>query len=349
MKNIEYVFKNNLTQEEKDRCNELFGAQDAVSVQQNLEWDSITERKRKPSYFLMSQNKQLLAYSIIHFPEGKVAHIPFGPICTSREAAVESVRIIIEYFRKAGFFYMTIQLPGPTSETSDFTEFRINRDHKVKYFFDKRNWTTSVINLEPDSEQIIKRFASNHRGSIKKAKKLGVTARVIDSFAEIEAFNEIYVRMYKARGYDIDLNENLEAYKKMLRFFKERNNGFFFGAFSDGDLVGGFITLIQGETALYYHAATDPEKRKIPMQHIAIATALDELKKRGLRRFDLGGYNHLVGEDDQVHWINKFKDGFTKDYIFYPRLMYIEFVPMSIKLLEAFQRFKGIVKKIIRR
>lgn|GEM_PF-1021134 len=349
MKNTDYIFKTELTQQEREMCLELYGAQEFVSIEQHPDWDAITTTKEKSSYFLMKKENKLISYAILHTPQSKVAHIPFGPISDSKEVAVEALNVILEHFKREKFYYLTIQLPGPVSKFSEFTEYRINKFHKIKYFFDKRNWSTSVIDLGQDIETIIKGFSTNHRRSVKKAKKLGVTARVIDTDTEIANFNDIYVKMYEARGRKIDSEKNLSTYLKALEFFKDEVNGFFFGAFDEEKMLGGFIILIQGNTAFYYHAATDPEQRKIPMQHGAIVSVLEFLKNRGVKYFDFGGYNHLVGEDDQIYHINRFKDGFTKDYIFYPKLMYVEFVPMSIRALKLFQGFKNIIKKIIGR
>ena len=43
-----------------------------------------------------------------------------------------------------------------------------------------------------------------------------------------------------------------------------------------------------------------------------------------MRFFDMGGFNHLVSPTDQVTLINQFKDGFTKNYIFYPPILHIK-------------------------
>ena len=349
MKNVDHVFKSELTKEEKDNCIALFGSEGACSIEQHPDWDQIASKKRKPHYFLMKRENKLVAYSVIHFPQGKVAHVPFGPIFIDREIAVEAIKRIIEHFKKERFFYLTIQLPGPSDHETEFIEYKINKDYEVKYVFDKRNWSSSVIKLDDDVEEIIKGFASNHRWSVRKAKKQGVSARVINTEAEIEKFNEIYLKMYKSRGYDFDAEENLNLYKRMLDFFKDEKNGFFYAGFHEDEMIGGFIVLLIGKRAVYHHAATDPDKRKIPMQHLAIGSVLELLKEKGITQFDLGGYNHMVGKEDQIYHINKFKDGFTKDYVFFPKLMHIEYMRGSIKMLGAFQRFKDIVKKVVGR
>ena len=57
----------------------------------------------------------------------------------------------------------------------------------------------------------------------------------------------------------------------------------------------------------------------------------------------------MVDENDQVYNINRFKDGFTKDYTFYLDVMYIEYVPGAVKAEAALQFFKNCAKKLIGR
>ncbi len=346
---MDYSFKNKLSKEEKEECKKLYQEQKSVSFEQNIDWNTIVNKKEKIKYFLLKKDNKVISYAVIQFPQPKVAHIPFGPIAKSVRKAVDSLKIIIEHFREKKFFFMTIQLFGPVGSTSEFAEYKLNKDYDVKYFFDRRNWSTSIIDLEKDIDSITKNLSTNHKRSLKKAKKLGITARVIEDEKEIEKFNDIYVRMYESRGRKIRKKANLKLYKKMSDFFDKSENGFFYGAFRDDEMIGGIAIIIQGETGFYYHAATDPKRRKLPIQHLAIVSVLEFLQEKGLKQFDFGGYNHMVGKEDQVYNINRFKDGFTKDYVFYPKLMYIEFIPKSVKILEWYQGFKDVVKKTIRK
>jgi lipid II:glycine glycyltransferase (peptidoglycan interpeptide bridge formation enzyme) len=332
---------------EKESCKKLYEGQKSGSFEQNPDWNQLLNGENK--YFIFRKGEEIISYTIVQFPQRRVAHIPFGPISVSKTVAVKSLKLIIEHFRQKKFYYLSIQLFGPVSNATEFIEYKLNSEYDIKYFFDRRNWSTSIIDLEKDIQSIIKNFSTNHKRSVKKAKKLDIVGRVIKESGEIEKFNDIYIRMYRSRGRKVSRKNNLKFYHKLLEFFEDEKNGFFYGVFKDKEMIGGIIIIIQGDTGFYYHAATDPDKRKLPIQHLGIVSLLEKLQARGIKKFDFGGYNHLVDKKDQVFNINRFKDGFTREYVFYPKLMYIEFIPKSVKMLEWFQSFKNVVKKVVRK
>ena len=213
----------------------------------------------------------------------------------------------------------------------------------------RTNWASSIIDTSKPDEDLLKGLSKNHKRSVKKASKLGLTTRVCVTEDEVRRFNEIYCSMYKVRGENIDRESNLTDYLRLLNFFKQTGNGFFYGVFDEDEMIGGMIIIKQGKYGFYHHSASDPEKRKLPVLHSAVFSVLDELRSRGIRYFDFGGYNHMVDETDQVYNINRFKDGFTKQYTYYPKLMYFEFKPNAVRLLELTQSLKNAVKKIVRR
>ncbi len=246
-------------------------------------------------------------------------------------------------------WYLKLQLPWQTGKSTAYVKAKLNNEFEMVTFHDKRNWNTSVIDTDRPNEELFKEFSKNHRRSLKKAQKLGLSTRVFDSDEEIKAFNDIYVRMYETRGTKIDETSNLEEYRRLNEFFERTGHGFFYGVFENETMIGGMIMLKQGDYGFYHHSASDPEHRKIPIQHLGVVSVLDELRQRNIRYFDFGGYNHMVDENDQVYNINRFKDGFTRDYVYYPKLIYFEFVPHAIRRIERRENIKRIIKKILLR
>jgi lipid II:glycine glycyltransferase (peptidoglycan interpeptide bridge formation enzyme) len=345
-----FKLKEALTPSDLTRVLELYGLQQEVSFLQHPEWDKIVSINGKVLYFTFESEGKLLAYAVIRFPNPRIATIAFGPVAVSKEAALAALQKIVESVRSTTkAWYLSVQLPWQTGEDTEFLELKLNQEFNIKTFSDKRNWSSSAIDTSLPNEELLKAFSKNHRRSLKKADKLGLEARICETEEEIRAFNDIYVRMYKVRGQNIDGQSNLEEYLRLNNFFQKTGNGFFFGVFQEGTMIGGMIIIRQGDYGFYHHSASDPDHRKIPVLHTGVFSILDALREKGIRYFDFGGYNHMVDETDQVYNINRFKDGFTKDYLYYPQLMYFEFVPNAVGMLESFQKFKDIVKKFIRR
>ncbi len=329
---------------------ELYKAQKEVSVLQHPEWDNVVKINGETRYFTYFKGDELLAYAIIRFPNRRKARLRFGPVAVSPQAALEAMRRIVNAVREtSNAWYFYVQLPWQTGESASFVETNLNDEFEIKTFNDRRNWASSIIDTSVSNEELAQGFSKNHKRSLKKAAKLRLSSRICKTEEEIRAFSDIYIRMYAARGKKINAGSNLAEYLRLLDFFERTDNGFFYGVFQEDKMIGGMIIIRQGDYGFYHHSASDPECRNIPIQHTGVLSVLDVLRERGIRYFDFGGYNHMVGKNDQVYNINRFKDGFTKDYIYYPRLMYFEFVPNAVEWMTRYQNLKNLVKKIIRR
>ncbi|MEZ5306512.1 MAG: GNAT family N-acetyltransferase [Pyrinomonadaceae bacterium] len=339
-----------LTAKQERQIKSFYGRLSEVSILQHPDWDDVVKINGKRLFFTFHKGTELVAYAIVRFPNKRIANVEFGPVATNPRSALAALRRIRIAVKEAtNAWYLCVQLPWHTGSKTEYIEFRMDNEMTAKRFFDKRNWSSSVIDTHKSDQEIASAFSSNHRRSLKKATKAGLETREFFTDAEIAEFNRIYVDMYGTRGRKIDESSNLEEYLKIRNFFKRTGNGFFYGVFKDDKLLGGMIIIRQGEAGFYYHAATDPEWRSIPVQHLGVVAVLDELRSREIRFFDFGGYNHMVDENDQVYNINRFKDGFTKHYVFYPRLLYFEFVPNAVRLLDGIQACKDLIKKVIRR
>ena len=329
----------------------LYEQQEEVSFSQNPFIGDLIFRNGKILFFTYKSSLELQAYAVINQVNARVAEIDFGPVYKDREGLLRCMDELIPALREAlGVWFVKLQLPGQIDSENFYVDRKIRQKFSVRRPECKLNWGSSVIDTQRPQTEIRAKFSKNHKRSLKKAEKLGVTTRRLDSRDEIEAFNDIFVRMYEARGVAIDRTQNLIDYKSLFNHFEKTDEGFFFGAFDDQEeLIGGMIILKQGNYGFYHHSASDPLKRKIPVLHKAIFDVLEELRRRDIRYFDFGGYNHMVDEKDQVYNINRFKDGFTKDYTFYLDVMYIEYVPGAVKAEAALQFFKNCAKKLIGR
>ena len=102
-------------------------------------------------------------------------------------------------------------------------------------------------------------------------------------------------------------------------FIHENNKGFIEYIFEGENLVGGLIIIYQGNSARYYKGATDPERRDISILHLGLYEAMKYSKANGCTMFDLWGYNHFADENDQVYFINQFKNGFSERFYLFSK------------------------------
>lgn len=136
--------------------------------------------------------------------------------------------------------------------------------------------------------------------------------------------------MSQSRGLTIDGASTRDLFDKIFNFLSKENLGLLLGVFDNmGNMIGGLIVVFQGQTVRYYKGASDPERRDISVLHLAIYEAIQISKKLEYKYFDLWGYNHLVNDTSQIYFINKFKKGFSDDYLFYPKMLHLSLKPFG--------------------
>lgn len=327
---IKYYFQDELDSNLKEKVLFLLQETRSASIEQNPDWLRLNNPSKKIIHFYALKGEELVSYSNI--VENKlVAQIHLGPICSEKEILISSLKSIRDFYLKKGFAQLEVQLAIETSQESDDIEYTLYKSTSFTQKFDITNWSTIVIRLDKDIDEIFKSFKKNHKGSIKKALKEGLTVRPIDLNEDIRDFALLYDKMYKSRGLVKNFPDTLDLFRKLSKMFIEQKNGKILSVFnSKGKMIGGVVLGIQNSEMYYKYGASDPEYRKLPILHLALFEGIKLAKKENLSIFNFGGYNHFVKEGDQVYAINFFKRSFNGEFIFYPKRMYFELNKMKL-------------------
>jgi hypothetical protein len=318
---------------------------DEAAIEQYPGWYAVRKDPGTLCYFVARHNghvvccAQILEYRSRFIQQ---AILPFGPAFADIEALVESVKSIHRYFRERGFSYLAIQLAMPTGAAADYVEYSLNREFNIVYHFDASNWSSLLIDLNNSMENIFDGFADNHKGSIKKARKLGLTTRRATSADEVRQLSVLYDAMRTSRGFSTERDDTEQFYTRLFRFFRETGRGFFLLTIDPaGEIVGGLAIVKQGKTARYFLGASDPAKRELPILHLAILEALRAAQEMHCTAFDFWGYNHFALESDQVFHINRFKKWFSGTYCFYPKRMHFYMRPVRYRVYRTLKSLQG--------
>jgi len=309
-------FSYQLSQEDKIAVNNFFDSQNHISIDQHVEWAEITVFK-KICYFSLFDDNKLIGYCIIH-EKMKYAYISFGPIAKDTATIPLMIESIFNYYKKLKFGQIVIQ-PGWLSSNSSLILNEISKKTPFK-IDNKNNWCSINLKLNQSNEEILSKFSSNHKRSIKKASKLGLSTKLIASTEDVESLSAIYKLMCDNRKIISPLPNPKKSFVNIHNFLKYSNKGFVLGVYNENNLLlGGIIIVYQGNTAFYYFGAASPEFKKLPILHTAFFEAIKISKKNGLLIFDFGGYSKK-GEKQMIG-INRFKDGFKGDLIEYSEML----------------------------
>lgn len=345
---MEFIIKKNIECDELEEINTFLDSSKLCTIEQYPQWAKIIDNKDNLIYLICRIDDKIVLFCSIREIRNifiKYAQISFGPVFENITILLESIEYLVHYLKNKGFALLKMQLALETGAVADLIEYKLNQRFKIKYYFDKYNWSSIRVPLSGRTEnEIFKEFTKGHKSAIKKAIKCHVQTAELSNIEDLEEFCKIYHKMNVKRGIPSDIIDLKKKIIAMNNFLKDKRKGFILGVRdSTNQIIGGVIIVFQGNSARYYKGAADPEIRDLPVLHIAIWNSVKECKKLGYSYFDLWGYNHFVNKEDQIYGINRFKKGFGGEFLFYPKIINIELSKFILrKLLIVLSAIKEI-------
>jgi lipid II:glycine glycyltransferase (peptidoglycan interpeptide bridge formation enzyme) len=170
-----------------------------------------------------------------------------------------------------------------------------------------------IIDLSQDLENITQSYSTNLKRNLKKAEKLGLIIKELDSENEFNDLNVIYNKLYNHRKIKLS-NKNFTL--DIIELIQRNKLGFTIGCFEKETLIGGAVLLENNNRIEYFIGATNPEYRHLPILHAVFQHAIIKSKQNGYSYFDLGGIV-FTKDDKQLNNITSFKYQFSKQIIRY--------------------------------
>jgi lipid II:glycine glycyltransferase (peptidoglycan interpeptide bridge formation enzyme) len=342
---MEPVFKSSLDSTEIESISKFCDSADYYSIEQSIGWMEIFY-DANVCYFILYDENEIRSFCLIT-QSFRFAHIEFGPVCNEKELVIISINEIINYYKKKGFLSIDIQMYYKSGYDTEYIEYALNTEHRIKYSFNNSNTKSSIeIDLEKSIDDIYGKIRKGHKSDIKKAIKLGFTVDPVRSEDELASFFEIYAKMCKARNIEEGELSSVNM-TKIYNYLVKNNKGvIFIVRDNDGIILGGAIFVYQGISVRYYKGASDPDKRDIPVTHIVLYEAIKKAKADNFRYFDFWGYNHFANENDQVYYINHFKKGFGGYYTFFAKKMNIDLFPFGCEIYKSMLFVRNLLRKV---
>jgi len=338
---MKFQFLDELSNENLENIEFFYRNLDWISIEQHPLWPKVGINQGEYFYFLASNDSGVKCFALVKkigFFFFHTAEIHFGPIFTDKETLVECLTEIVKYCASNGFISLTLQLGFPTGAVADFIEYKMNKEFSPRTYFDRENWSSIIVDLTKDEEEILRGFSNGHKRQIKKALKHNLKITTYSTQQELEEFILIYIKMRQERGLETDPSEASQL-SKMVNFLVEGHHGqLLLVKTSQDKIIGGLLLVFQGKVVRYYKGTSLSEFRSLPVLHLGFWHAMRMFKNMGFKSFDLWGYNHFVDNRDQVFFINQFKRGFGGDYIFYPKKMYFVFKPLRYFFLSVVRK-----------
>jgi hypothetical protein len=342
---MQAIFKYTLDPDEIENIKAFCDSAEYCSIEQYPGWHNLFSTTRT-CYFYLCDQTGIRSFCQIN-EVLKFAQINFGPVCCDRDLILVSIKEIIGYYKKKHFVFLDIQMFYKSGYDTDYIEYHLNSLYRIKYLFDNAHTKSSIeIDLGEELDVISGRFSENIKRNIKKAQKLGVTIEKLSNKSDLEDFATIYSKMRAARKLP-EGELKPDAFGSISEYLDTQKRGQIYIAKDNSQkVIGGVIIIKQGNSVRYYKGASDPDRRDLPVNHLALFEALKQAKTEGFNYFDFWGINHFADSDDQVYFINQFKKGFGGYYTFFAKKMNVSLIPFGFSIFQLLSFSRNLYKKI---
>ena len=209
-----------------------------------------------------------------------------------------------------------------------------------------------ILDILKSEEEILAGMKQKTRYNIKLSQKRGVSVKAIYNFQFpiSKPYIEEFLRLVKITAKRDKITSHPESYyRKMFEAIPSDILRFYIAEY-EGKIIAANLVLFFGKTATYMHGSSDNEHRNLMAPYLLQWQAIQDAKKSGCIKYDLGGVktNKISNFKFQISnsWggITKFKTGFAPDVkpVQFPGCYDIILKPAKYNLYRVLQKIKRI-------
>ena len=167
---------------------------------------------------------------------------------------------------------------------------------------------TLQLDLTLSDEELMAAMRKNHRSSIRKADKLGITTTVSSDPQEMEEFYAHQLEL--ATRHKFVPFSKVFFTKQFEAFLKRGEVSFIHSRTAEGELLASAFVIFYNSEAVYHYGVSTDANRSLPGSYAGQWRAIQEAKARGCTRYNFWG---IAPEDQPNHrfaGVSLFKRGF---------------------------------------
>lgn len=173
---------------------------------------------------------------------------------------------------------------------------------------------TTQLDLNPSAEILLANMRKNTRYDIKRAQKEGITVVTSTDVNDIQEFYNLQLATAKRQGF---VPFSYEFLREQFKIFEESGNALLYKAHKDGQLLAEAFVIFYGVEASYHYGASTDVGRKYPGAYLIQWEAIQEAKRRGMRRYNFWGVVALTETNHRFYGVSVFKRGFGGQDVHY--------------------------------
>lgn len=164
-----------------------------------------------------------------------------------------------------------------------------------------------ILNLEKTEEEILRDASQGFRRKLRKAEKEGILVETSTDPKVVKTFYQLEVEHAKRQGF-VAFSE--EFLTKQFEAFAKNDEVIMYTAKKDGEILAENFMIFYGNEASYHYGVSSPLGNKYSAAPLLHMKAMEEARKRGIKRYNLWG---IVGLDETKHrfyGVSEFKRSF---------------------------------------
>jgi hypothetical protein len=291
------------------------------------EIDLVMERDGRPVFFALGYENPALSRFL---PGVRALIVQKGPVAEDPAAMVSGLQALNEIARKRRL--CEIQIGPQISEEASSRECIMLGFRPVA---SAAPAATLRLNVTCDLDEILMRFQKATRYEVRRAERIGITARRAETEADFLKFYKIYKQRASNKGWVPRTIADFTDLFERIRTAPER--GAILLSEYNGDILAGAVFLRAGPRVHYLHGAVAADRAgNLPALHPVLYRAIAWAKEIGCTEFDFGGYGPLGSPS-----VRRFKEGFGGELFTFGSaysLALMKLVPRLQQMTRAFRR-----------
>ena len=289
---------------------------------QSPKWQKFNELLGRKTLHQTISNEAQVLMVVRDAKRGRFLEISNGPLLDWSNTELVNL-VFSEIYQAAKNFNCVFIRFRPAIEDTTENRAYIQKTGAIKASFHLNAEHTVMIDLTKTLDELLADFRRQTRYEVRRAEKLKI--KVIDETNSpniLKKFHETQLQTAKRQHFIPPTLRELEALKqsfgsdfKIYTAYDVENNAIAYG-----------LILIDGEEADYYEAASTPLNRKLPGAYALQWQVMRDLKKLGLKRYNLWGIAPEGQTNHRYSGVTTFKTGFTSN-----RFTYVSAQDISVR------------------
>ncbi len=196
---------------------------------------------------------------------------------------------------------------------------------------------TVILDLEKSEDELLKEMRRQTRYEVRRAGKLGIT---VDWSSSEEIFREFHQVQAETALRQHFVPPDLKTLLAERAAFDDRAR-IYVAKTAEGEPIAYGLILISGVEAEYFEAASTELNHKLPGAYALEWQVIKDLKKLGIKRYNLWGIAPHGQKNHRYAGVTTFKTGFGGEIV--------EFVPASDLVIRRFRYLLNLLVETVRK